>query len=96
MPSFCLALTIAMFCMWGPFRPLFHAARLLVGAKNSHHISPILASLKWLPVDLRIQFCYMFFKAVHGMAPASVSDLIALHQAPRFLRSSYMSLLAVP
>ncbi len=32
------------------------AARLLVGANKSHHISPILASHKWLPVNYRIKY----------------------------------------
>ncbi len=74
------------------------AARLLVGAKKSHHISPILASLKWLPVNFRIKYKTLLyvFKAVHGMAPAYVSELIAVHQAPRSLRSNNKLLLIVP
>ncbi len=36
------------------------------------------------------------FKAVHGMAPAYVSELIAVHQAPRSLRSNNKLLLTVP
>ncbi len=32
------------------------AARLRVGVKKCHHISPILASLKWLPVNYRIKY----------------------------------------
>ncbi len=32
------------------------AARLLTGAKKHDHITPILASLHWLPVSFRIQF----------------------------------------
>jgi len=39
-------------------------ARLLVGAKKSHHISPILASLRWLPVDFSIKSTLLYvFKA---------------------------------
>ncbi len=74
------------------------AARLLVGAKKSDHISPILASLKWLPVNYRIKYKTLLyvFKAVHGMAPAYVSELIAVRQAPRSLRSNNKLLLTVP
>lgn len=74
------------------------AARLLVGAKKSHHISPILASLKWLPVNCRIKYKTLlyFFKALHGLAPAYVSELIAVRQAPRSLRSNNKLLLTVP
>ncbi len=74
------------------------AARLRVGAKKSHHISPILASLKWLPVNFRIKYKTLLFvfKAVHGMAPAYVSELIAVCQAPRSLRSNNKLLLTVP
>ncbi len=69
----------------------------LVGAKKSHHISPILASLKWLPVNYRIKYKTLLyvFKAVHGMAPAYVSELIAVCQAPRSLRSNNTLLLTV-
>ncbi len=74
------------------------AARLLVGAKKSRHISPILASLKWLPVNYRIKYKTLLFvfKAVHGMAPAYVSELIVVRQAPRSLRSNNKLLLTVP
>ena len=32
------------------------AARLLTGAKKFHHITPVLKSLHWLPVEKRIDF----------------------------------------
>lgn len=72
--------------------------QLLVGAKKSPHISPILASLKWLPVNYRIKYktpVYVF-KAVHGLAPSYVSELIAVGQGPRSLRSNNKILLNVP
>ncbi len=73
------------------------ADKLLVGAKKSHHISPILASLKLLPVNYRIKYKTLLyvFKAVHGMALAYVSELIAARQAPRSLRSNNKLLLTV-
>lgn len=70
----------------------------LVGAKKSYHISTILTSLKWLPVNYRIKYKTLVyvFKAVHGMAPAYVSELIAVRQAPRSLGSNNKLLLTVP
>ncbi len=46
------------------------AARLLTGAKKHDHITPILASLHWLPVSFRIQFKILLivFKALNGQA----------------------------
>ncbi len=37
------------------------AARLLVSAKKSQHISPILASLRWLPVGFRIKYKVLLY-----------------------------------
>ena len=49
-------------------------------------------------MDFRIKYKTLLyvFKAVHGIAPAYVSELIALHQAPRSLRSNNKSLISVP
>ena len=74
------------------------AARLLTGTKKHDHITPVLASLHWLPVNFRIQFKVLLivFKALNGQAPSYISDLIHPHQAPRSLRSSGNALLHVP
>lgn len=54
------------------------AARLLTGTRKRDHISPILASLHWLPVKYRIEFKVLLFifKALHGLAPHYISDLL--------------------
>ncbi len=72
------------------------AARLLTGAKKHDHITPILASLHWLPVSFRIQFKILLivFKALNGQAPSYISDLISFKSKP--LRSANKALLYVP
>ncbi len=74
------------------------AARLLTGAKNHDQITPILASLHWLPASFRIQFKILLivFKALNGQAPSYISDLISFNSAPKSLRSANKALLDVP
>ena len=74
------------------------AARLLTGSKKWEHITPVLASLHWLPAQQRIIFktVLMVFKAINGQAPSYISDLLHPHSAPRSLRSSKKGLLHIP
>ena len=74
------------------------AARLLTGTRRHEHITPILASLHWLPVIFRIQFKIVLFvyKALNGLAPAYITELVQPHSAQRSLRSSNKGLLYVP
>ena len=74
------------------------AARLLTNTKKCEHITPVLASLHWLPVQSRIQFktLLLVFKALHGLASSYIADIIHPHVAPRSLRSSSQGLLHVP
>ena len=74
------------------------AARLLTKSKKSCHITPILASLHWLPVQSRIQFkiLVLTFKALHGQAPGYLCDLIIPYTNSRCLRSSDQGLLLEP
>lgn len=73
------------------------AARLLTGTRRREHITPILASLHWLPILFRIQFKVLLFvfKALNGLAPAYIIDLVP-HSVQRSLRSSNKGLLHVP
>lgn len=52
------------------------ATRLIT--KERDHISPILASLHWLPIKFRVDFKILVFtyKALHNSAPINVSKLI--------------------
>ena len=72
--------------------------RLLTGKKRRDHISPVLASLHWLPVHFRIQFKVLLivFKCLNGLAPSYLSELVQPHSTSRALRSTNQLLLAVP
>ena len=74
------------------------AARLLTKSKKSCHITPILASLHWLPVQYRIQFKVLTitYRARHGQTPTYISELIESHSTTRSLRSADQHLLAAP
>ena len=74
------------------------AARLLTGTRRFDHISPVLASLHWLPVHFRIHFKILLFvfKSFHGLAPPFISDLLKLYIPKRSLRSAGKLLLVVP
>ncbi len=74
------------------------ATRLLTGTKKQVSVSPVLASLHWLPVHFRVQFKVLLyvFKALHGLAPEYISDMIQVYTMTRPLRSSQKFLLTVP
>ena len=46
-------------------------ARVLTRARKYDHISPVLASLHWLPVVFRIDF-----KSLNGLAPSYITNLL--------------------
>ena len=71
---------------------------MLTGTKKREHITPVLASLHWLPVHYRIQYkmALMVFKALNGQAPAYVEDMLCIYVPSRSLRSASQSLLIVP
>ena len=71
------------------------AARLLTRSKKSCHITPILASLHWLPVHYRIHFKVLTFtfRAIHGQAPTYITELIHPYTSTRSLRSADQHLL---
>ena len=74
------------------------AAKLLVGARKFDHASPILEALHWLPVSRRIDYKILLltFKALNGMAPRYLRDLLVCHEPSRQLRSSNASRLVTP
>ena len=71
------------------------AARLVVLSSKHDHVSPILADLHWLPIHFRIQFKILLltFKALHGLAPVYLQDLLSKKSSSRNLRSSSQLLL---
>ena len=74
------------------------AARIVSRTKMCNHITPVLRSLHWLPVVQRCAFktALLTFKAIHGLAPSYLCELIRYHSAARDLRSVNDILLDVP
>ena len=74
------------------------AARVVMRRSKYEHIKPILLELHWLPVSQRILFKILLltYKALNGLAPAYISDLLFRYIPARQLRSSTQFLLKVP
>uniref|UniRef100_A0A674PCY9 Reverse transcriptase domain-containing protein n=1 Tax=Takifugu rubripes TaxID=31033 RepID=A0A674PCY9_TAKRU len=74
------------------------AARVLTGIDKRDHISPVLASLHWLPVKFRITFktLLLTYKVLRGLAPSYLEELVIPYQPNRPLRSQNAGLLVVP
>jgi hypothetical protein len=66
------------------------AARLIVRADRLASITAIMRDLHWLPVSERIRFKVLMyaFKAIHGLAPVYVSNLVEVYIPGRHLRSA--------
>ncbi len=62
------------------------------------HITPVLASLHWLPVKFRVDFKVLLFvyEALNGLAPSYITELLTFYSTPWSLRSADLELLAVP
>ncbi len=73
------------------------AARLLSGTRKYDHITPVLKTLHWLPVECRIDFKILLltYKALHGKAPEYICDLLSFRDS-RESRSTCLKLLFVP
>jgi len=75
------------------------AARITTKTKRCEHISPVLSKLHWLPITKRIEFkiITMTYKALNGMAPSYICDLLQVRQPYRNLCSTSRGLsLVVP
>ena len=74
------------------------AAPLITRTKQREHITPILKSLHWLPIESRIQFkilCFVF-KVRSSSAPEYISELLQSHCPSRTLRSQSLGYYTVP
>ena len=65
-------------------------ARLIVQCHKQNHISPLLISLHWLPINARIEYklpviCHSLF---FGLSPIYLSDLLSVYTPRRNLCSS--------
>ena len=74
------------------------AERLLTGSKQTEHITPTLRNLHWLPVEQRIKFktALLVYKALNGMPPSYIKELVVPYTSARRLRSCDKSLLKIP
>ena len=75
------------------------AARLIMDIEKYSHIIPALYELPWQPVLARIHFKILLlaFKAIHGLAPAYISNLLVIKCKSSYnLRSNSGILLEPP
>ena len=75
------------------------AARLLTRTKRTEHITPILRSLHWLPVEARILFKVLIhvYKMLHlDSFPIYLKTMVEVYVPGRSLRSSDSHQLCVP
>lgn len=74
------------------------AARMISRTKKTDHITPILIRLHWLPMEYRSQYKLLLyvFKALHGLAPVYLTELVKPYTPRRSLRSESELLLTVP
>ena len=75
------------------------AARIALDLCKFCHITPALRQLHWLPVVKRIQFKILplTFKAIHGLSPPYISELITVKPKSTYgLRSNISTLLLPP
>ncbi len=65
------------------------AARVLTRTRNYDHISLVMSTLHWLPIKHRIEFQILLitYKALNGLAPQYLSELLSHYSPPRSLRS---------
>jgi hypothetical protein len=76
------------------------AARVVTLTRCSpeNHITPVLKSLHWLPIKIRIDFKILLltYKCVNALAPKYLCNLVKKKKCPRPLRSEKLELLKVP
>ena len=74
------------------------AAKLILGGKKFDSVTPLLKKLHWLPVKQRINYKILLitYKALHGLAPSYLKDLLKPYRPNRNLRSNDQLLLQIP
>ena len=75
-----------------------YAARLVVRCDRRDHITPILKKLHWLPVKHRVTYniILLTFRALNGLAPIYIVDMLHRHRPTLALRSANNNDLQVP
>ncbi len=74
------------------------AARVLTRTRKYEHISPVLSTLHWLPTKHRIHFKILLitYKALNGLAPRYLSELLSHYSPSRPLRSQNSGHFIIP
>ena len=74
------------------------AARIVSRTRKYEHITPVLIKLHWLPIKFRIQFkvLMLVYKALNGLAPKYIKELLVPYKPRRHLRSEAKGLLDEP
>ncbi len=74
------------------------AARVLTRTRKYDHISPVMSTLHWLPIKHCIDFKILLIthKALNGLAPQYLSELLLHYSHPRPLRSQNSGHLIIP
>ncbi len=74
------------------------AARVFTRTRKYDHISPVLSTLHWLPIKHRIDFKILLitYKALNGLAPQYLSELLSHYSPSRPLRSRNSGHLIIP
>ena len=74
------------------------AARIVSRTRKYEHITPVLIKLHWLPIKFRIQFkvLLLVYKALNGLAPKYIKELLVPYKPRRHLRSEAKGLLDEP
>ena len=75
-----------------------YAAWLVVRCSRRDHITPVLKKLHWLPVKQRVTYkiILLTFRALNGLAPIYIADMLHHHRPTRALRSADNNDLQVP
>jgi hypothetical protein len=74
-------------------------ARVVVpSTRRSHHITPVLRKLHWLPIPQRIiyKIASLTYKTLHHKQPSYLAQLLTSYTPTRNLRTSDQYLLTVP
>ncbi len=74
------------------------AARVLTRTRKYDHISPVLSTLHWLPINHRIDFKILLitYKALNGLAAQYWSELLSHYSPSHPLRSQNSGHLIIP
>jgi hypothetical protein len=71
------------------------AARMLTHTKRTDHITPVLKSIHWLPIEQRIKYKTLLtvYKCLTNCAPTYLKELLTIYVPARSLRSGNHKLL---